>query len=232
MTLTATDFTPEPTTTTTPSKAEALRKYVSAKVTRLQSALLGDNPKQQARARMVLAKLRQAPTSGGPVHSEAWRLALGETGLAAAGAETSEQFPKQLEVNTDEPGNYELAAYTALVSYAIHQQSRVEPMHMTNTRFAVAVGQLVARTTPSMKTRFDSLCNARTRATVNAHLRNLITVLRAEAIGFNYGYFAADLAQLYNPKHRDAPLMRFSREFVNGYFQKNQDDAATPTTAS
>lgn len=202
------------------TKDEELRSFVAKKIDRLQSALLGKNQKQQARARAVLAELRRAPISGSPVHSEAWQVVLGPTGLAAPSTVQSELFPERLQSRSDAPSATELAAYTALVSYAIHQQSLQARMHSRDTSFAQSVGQMITLTSPSTKSRFDSFTTAQIPSTINAHLRSIITLLRAQQIGFDYGQFALELKQLYTPSQRNAVLMRFSRAFVNGYLEK------------
>lgn len=211
----------------TVSKNQELEQYIAKKIKRLQAAHLGDNPRQQARARAVLAKLRQAPFSGEPVHSAAWQLVLGTTGLASANTEAEEIFPKELQGKGDLPSMHELAAYASMLSYAVHQQSQTEAMHIRDKKFAYSVGEMVAATSPSSKMRFDSLNKAQTPSNINYHLRSLITLLRAQSIGFDYGILAADLAQLYSAKYRNAPLMRFSRDFVNGYLKKTEEKPVT-----
>ncbi|WP_217132966.1 type I-E CRISPR-associated protein Cse2/CasB [Leucobacter chinensis] len=217
-----TEAAPEPTQT----KNEELRTFVTVKVERIQAALLGNNPKQQARARAVLAQLRRAPMSGDPVYAEAWQIILGPTGLATSSTVSTELFPERLRGHGDTPSAAELAAYTALVSYSTHQQSLASHMHVRKASFAQAVGRLVTLTSPSIKSRFDAFTTAQSRSTINSHLRSLITLLRSQQIGFDYGKFAVDLAQLYTPRERNGVLMRFSREFVNGYLAKPETPVA------
>lgn len=198
------------------SKQALLKNAVSAKIHKIQGALLGNNPKTQARAKAILAKLRKAAIKPGAADPEAWQLVLGATGLAAGGEE-SDLLPIEIVGTGDDPNPYESSAYTVITMYAIHQQSQQKPMHQKEKRFATAVGELVSKTSPSVKTRFDSLAKAQNQGAVHYHLRSLVTLLRANEIGFDYGLLAVDLKQLATQKSRQKVLIRWSRDFVAGY---------------
>ncbi|MBO1900537.1 type I-E CRISPR-associated protein Cse2/CasB [Leucobacter weissii] len=197
------------------TRDELLRNSVSSKISRIQGALLGENPRTQARARAILAKLRKAASRQREFDPQAWQLVLGGTGLIAQ--EDDELLPAELQGSSNSASEHERAAYTAIVTYAIHQQSQQKRMHQPGKRFATAVGELVRDTTPSVKTRFDSLANAKEADATAYHLRSLVTLLRSAEIGFDYGLLAVDLKRLSHARTRQRVLIRWSRDFVNGY---------------
>ena len=186
------------------------RVTLSNYVTRKVMSLYHQKDAGSSAATAKLAQLRRGSGTDPVSHPELWGIIFGEN-------EDTHDFPEHYRGKYDTPTRGEYATFTALTLYALHQQSRSQPMHVTNFRFGTAVGQLVRQTSESMKKRFDALLKARSESARRHYLRSLITLLRSEEIAFDYGQFAQDYMQLQNPEKRDAVILRWSRDFLYGY---------------
>lgn len=189
------------------------RVTLSNYVTRKVMSLYHQKDAGSSAATAKLAQLRRGSGTDPVSHPELWGIIFGEN-------EDTHDFPEHYRGKYDTPTRGEYATFTALTLYALHQQSRSQPMHVTNFRFGTAVGQLVLQTSESMKKRFDALLKARSESARRHYLRSLITLLRSEEIAFDYGQFAQDYMQLQNPEKRDAVILRWSRDFLYGYEPK------------
>ena len=189
------------------------RVTLSNYVTRKVMSLYHQKDAGSSAATAKLAQLRRGSGTDPVSHPELWGIIFGEN-------EDTHDFPEHYRGKYDTPTRGEYATFTALTLHALHQQSRSQPMHVTNFRFGTAVGQLVRQTSESMKKRFDALLKARSESARRHYLRSLITLLRSEEIAFDYGQFAQDYMQLQNPEKRDAVILRWSREFLYGYEPK------------
>src|SRR5690606_2762569 len=91
----------------------------------------------------------------------------------------------------DDPTPEEQAAYTAITLYALHQQSRREGMHQRGRGLGTAVATLARRTgnEAAVRRRFEALGTAESFPEVVHHARGLVTQLRGENIGLDYGLF-------------------------------------------
>ncbi|MGK2309595.1 type I-E CRISPR-associated protein Cse2/CasB [Cutibacterium sp. V947] len=93
----------------------------------------------------------------------------------------------------------ERAVHAAVVLYAIHQQSRSEPMHVPGIGLGQAVRTLSARRSggpewdPGTISRFQHLCRAQQWGIRIENLRGLITLMRSEGVPLDHGRLAADL---------------------------------------
>lgn len=189
----------------TETASPTLREAVGQRVGALQRAHLDG---RAPAARATLSTLRRAVSRDPGQDPLAW-------GLVLEGAE-GDILPEHLLGRGDTPSRAEWAAYTALTCYAVHQQSQSRPMHMPGTSFGEAIGQLVPRTSESVKARFDALLTSAGFPAVRYHLRSLVTLLRSEGIAFDYGRFAEDLARLQDPRTRDRVLLAWGRDYVKG----------------
>lgn len=188
-------------------RPRTLAESVGAAAFRLQSAYLGRHgDREQARARATLAELRRAvgtPPDRNPI---AWQRVLDEV---------IPTFPPHLIGRGNAHSRSESAAYDALTFFALHMQSQTQPMHVRGVSFGQAVAVLIRRrTSESIKPRFDATLSVRSESTRRYHLRNLITLIRTEHIGLDYGRFATDLAALSDPdtRRRNAVLLRWGRD--------------------
>ncbi len=194
----------------------SLAATVAGRVSGLQRGYLADRKSPGAVA--ALAALRRAVAA--PVGSvpEVWDLT------------TLPWVDDTTPWVTDEPTPEELACHTALTLYALHQQSKGDPMHVRAGRqdsrsLGTAVARLIAavdspqrRADPdrvsSLRRRFNALVTASTFAELAYHLRGLIMQLRGEGIALDYGRLADDLAGLQNPRRADGVRLRWARDLA------------------
>jgi CRISPR system Cascade subunit CasB len=134
-----------------------------------------------------LARLRHADINLPGSDPALWELTLGS-------------LPEELlGRGDDEPSPAERAVHAALVLYSIHQQSRPEPMHRKGAGLGQAVRILSGKRSdgadwdPGTVSRFQHMCRAQSSAIRLENLRGLITLMRSESVGLDYGRLAADL---------------------------------------
>lgn len=185
---------------------------------KLQNAYLG-NPNDAAThtARARLADLRR----NGSLSLEHDPLALERVLFALL-----PEFDEELLGKGDAPSPSEEAAFVALTLFAIHMQSAKEPMHRPGTSFAFACGQLNARgLSGSIKSRVDAMLLAGHEGARLKHVRSLVTLLRSQNLGFDYGRLAHDLRALRDPKKRPGIQLRWSRDFSLGTFNSKSTES-------
>lgn len=184
-----------------------LKEAVGTTAWVLQTRVLGGHgEREQARARGVLAELRRSV--GRPVESD-------PLGLSRVLLTLETPLDQGLLGKGDAATASESAAYHALTLFAWHMQSAREPMYVPDRSFAAACGVLYRRTeSDSFKPRFDAMVLAASSRSRLQRMREMIALLRGEALGFHYGQFAADLRALENPQYRKNVLMRWGRDFA------------------
>lgn len=202
------------------TKQDALQRFVSTKINRLYR-------QKDAGVSAAIAELAQLRRGAGKVPTGYPHLMCMVLVLENEDKEDKQAFPEQCRGKGDMPNDAEIAAYTALTLFALHQQSQNQPMHDAKVSFGRAVGKLVGNTTSSMKKRFDSLLTAQTENARQHYLRSLITLLRSKSIAFNYGQFAVDYMYLQNPSTRKNVLYRWNSEFSYGLVPPRSEDSKT-----
>lgn len=202
------------------TKQDALQRFVSTKINRLYL-------QKEAGVSAAIAELAQLRRGAGKVPTGYPHLMGMVLVLENEDKEDKQAFPEQCRGKGDRPNDAEIAAYTALTLFALHQQSQNQPMHDAKVSFGRAVGKLVGNTTSSMKKRFDSLLTAQTENARQHYLRSLITLLRSKSIAFNYGQFAVDYMYLQNPSTRKNVLYRWNSEFSYGLVPPRSEDSKT-----
>lgn len=202
------------------TKQDALQRFVSTKINRLYR-------QKDAGVSAAIAELAQLRRGAGKVPTGYPHLMCMVLVLENEDKEDKQAFPEQCRGKGDRPNDAEIAAYTALTLFALHQQSQNQPMHDAKVSFGRAVGKLVGNTTSSMKKRFDSLLTAQTENARQHYLRSLITLLRSKSIAFNYGQFAVDYMYLQNPSTRKNVLYRWNSEFSYGLVPSRSEDSKT-----
>jgi CRISPR system Cascade subunit CasB len=123
----------------------------------------------------------------------------------------------------DEPTHAEVATHLALTLYAVHQQSRDAGAHRPGTGLGQAVARLdrargwstkdqdEGKVSP-VRRRFNAVVTATSTAEVAHHLRGLVSLMRSEDVGLDYGMLADDLAQLQKPGGKDVVRRRWGRQ--------------------
>lgn len=202
------------------TKQDALQRFVSAKINHLYR-------QKDAGVSAAIAELAQLRRGAGKVPTGQPHLMGMVLVLENEDKKDKQAFPEQCRGRGDRPNDAEIAAYTALTLFALHQQSQNQPMHDAKVSFGRAVGKLVGNTTSSMKKRFDSLLTAQTENARQHYLRSLITLLRSKSIAFNYGQFAVDYMYLQNPSTRKNVLYRWNSEFSYGLVPPRSEDSKT-----
>lgn len=200
-----------------------LQRVIGTSAATLQAQFAGERGvSQQTAARGRLAILRRSAGFTALQHPLAMQEVLDslEPGLAEEDLGTQ-----------DAPSPSESAAFDAMTLFALHMQSASAPAHVPRRSFGSAMGMLRRRTeSGSLKPRFDALLAARDERSRLVHARSLITLLRGEGIGFDYGIFARDLRTL-SSRHRSGVLLRWARDFATSP-RREQPDQAAPTAAS
>lgn len=201
------------TPTREPTPDDALSEYVGAKVSQLQAKYL----KRVPNALATMARLRHGVTAPPGSVPDIWEDTLGE-------------LPKELTGRTDDPNAWETAAHFAITLHAVHQQSRIKPMHRgdgaTVGRAAAKLGQVASA--EAVRRRFHIIATATTPDARLTHLRGLITQLRSESIPLDYGQLSVDLRRLSNPNLVKGVILRWGRDF---HFKPANPEPATGETA-
>lgn len=143
-------------------------------------------------------------------------------------ADLSEAELNRLCGKTGTPTKAEWAVYTALTTYAVHQQGHDCKTACMNTEepFGQAVGRLV---TPGdedslerIRNRFNRIATAQSMDEAANHLRSLVQLLREKNIGFNYPGLAADLYDFQFPELAPTVRLRWGQAFYR-HITKNQE---------
>ena len=199
------------------SPDQQLARHVTAHVVRLQEGYLANRPQAVA----SLARLRRAVTAEPGGDPSVW-------------FEIFDGFPDSLLGHTDEPSAAERAAHAAITIYAVHQQSRVEPMHRKGVSLGAAVRLLGQKTASEEATlrRFHALGTASSLPETMHHLRGLATQLRGASVGLDYGRLARDLNRLQNRRTAPGVRLEWGRDYYrNRNLQTELPDTPTsPTT--
>lgn len=196
-----------------------LRDAVAASASTLQDRYLGMRGEgQKAPARGRLAELRRSAGST----PQQRPLALQEVLDSLMPGLHDDDLGRG-----DAPSPSERAAFAAMTLFALHMQSAKAPMHVRGRSFGAAVGMLRTRTeSGSLKPRFDAMLSSRDERSRLTHARSLITLLRGEKIGLDYGMLAADLRTLASA-HRAGVLLRWGRDFA--MTPRRENEKSTPS---
>ena len=200
------------------SRRFLLKAAAGGAATRLQEGYVGNQPS----AVRALARLRR---DGGRLPGD--NALTWDTILLAT--------PRSLRGEGDQPPtDAEYGVHAAMTLYALHQQGQRQlPMHVEKLGLGGAVRRLAGKreNEDAVLRRFQTLLGASSWEAVLHHLRGLITQLRGESIGLDYGMLAADLADYRTPSRAAAVRLRWGR----GYYQHIPDGhdpaVGTPTEA-
>jgi CRISPR system Cascade subunit CasB len=182
----------------------------------LQAAAIAGAPSAAAR----LARLRRALTSEPGSDPDVW-------------ADTLGMLPTELLGKRDKPNDAERASHAAMTLFALHQQAQSAPMHVPGQTLGKAVQRLRAQTGetesdtgPTLR-RFHVLATASSLEETLHHLRGMVTVLRGEHLGLDYGRLAIDLRRLQGPSTAPGVRLRWGRDLYR--FSARPAKAGTPT---
>ena len=160
---------------------------------------LDDN--KSRRARGELAALRRGVSRSPGELPEIWELTRVEVPDGAGDAPTWE----------------EIAVHTAMTLYAVHQQSRTEPMFRPGIGLGSAAHDLVGRDeeNPSARARFNALVTSTTVAELRHHLRSFVSLLRARGIALDHAMLADDVLRFQQPGGAKKVRLAWARQYYS-----------------
>ena len=174
--------------------------------------------RKEALARAQVAALRKGASRSPGELPEIWELTRVEVPDGAGDAPTWEA----------------IAVHTAMTLYAVHQQSRTEPMFRPSVGLGSAAHDLVGRDeeNPSARARFNALVTSTTVAELRHHLRGFVSLLRARGIALDHAMLADDIVGFQRPGGAKKVRLNWARQ----YYSLPADNAAPasdadPTTA-
>ena len=153
----------------------------------------------ESRARGELAALRKGASRSPGELPEIWELTRVEVPDGAGDAPTWE----------------EIAVHTAMTLYAVHQQSRTEPMFRPGIGLGSAAHDLVGRDeeNPSARARFNALVTSTTVAELRHHLRGFVSLLRARGIALDHAMLADDVLRFQQPGGARSVRLNWARQY-------------------
>ena len=157
--------------------------------------------RNEARARGELAALRKGVSRSPGELPEIWELTRVEVPDGAGDAPTWE----------------EIAVHTAMTLYAVHQQSRTEPMFRPGIGLGSAAHDLVGRDeeNPSARARFNALVTSTTVAELRHHLRGFVSLLRARGIALDHAMLADDIVGFQRPGGAKKVRLAWARQYYS-----------------
>ena len=172
--------------------------------------------KNKARARGELAALRKGVSRSPGELPEIWELTRVEVPDGAGDAPTWE----------------EIAVHTAMTLYAVHQQSRTEPMFSPGVGLGSAAHDLVGRDeeNPSARARFNALVTSTTVAELRHHLRGFVSLLRARGIALDHAMLADDIFRFQQPGGAKKVRLNWARQYYSLPAESQPADDAAPVS--
>ena len=175
---------------------------------------LDDN--KSRRARGELAALRRGVSRSPGELPEIWELTRVEVPDGAGDAPTWE----------------EIAVHTAMTLYAVHQQSRTEPMFRPGAGLGSAAHDLVGRDeeNPSARARFNALVTSTTVAELRHHLRGFVSLLRARGFALDHAMLADDVLRFQQPGGAKKVRLAWARQYYSLPAESQPADGTVPAS--
>ena len=188
--------------------------------TKRQEGLQARYRRNEARARGDLAALRKGANRLPGELPEIWEL-------------TSVHVP---DYAGDAPTWEETAVHAAMTLYAVHQQSRTEPMFAPGRGLGHAARTLIGppdEENPSARARFNALVTSTTVTELLHHLRGLISLLRARSIPLDHAMLADDILHFQQPGGARRIRLTWARQYQSLPVESlASSDDATPASAT
>lgn len=168
----------------------------------------------ESRARGEMAALRKGANKAPGEVPEIWELTRVQVADNAGDAPTRE----------------ETAVHAAMTMYAVHQQSKTDPMFRPGVGLGQAARELVGRDeeNPSARARFNALVTSATIAELRHHVRSFVSQLRARGIGLDHAMLADDLVDFQRPGGAKDVRLRWARQYA---WLPTADDADSASNA-
>lgn len=199
---------------------KVLRGYASHQLKRLQGGYL----RGASASKADLALLRKTDPSQDDRLLLAWEAVFRDP-------------PERLLGRGDSLTEAERALGTALHLYALHQQSRGEPMHVDGMGLGKAIRRLAnpsdaeSRERPVMR-RYHSLTTATDLPEATQHLRGLVRQMRSEGIPLDYAQLTVDLFQIQRDNTRTSVRLRWARDLTRRSSSDTEQETSAPDEAA
>lgn len=170
--------------------------------TKGQEGLQARYRRNEARARGELAALRKGVNRPPGELPEIWELTSVHVPDYAGDALTWE----------------ETAVHTAMTLYAVHQQSRTDPMFAPGKGLGHAARSLIGPPddeNPSARARFNALVTSTTVAELRHHLRGFVSLLRARGIALDHAMLADDIVGFQRPGGAKKVRLNWARQYYS-----------------
>jgi len=171
----------------------------------------------ESRARGELAALRRGASRSPGELPEIWELTRVEVPESAGDAPTWE----------------ELAVHTAMTLYAVHQQSRTEPMFSPGVGLGSAARRLIGppdEENPSARARFNALVTSTTVAELRHHLRGFVSLLRARGFALDHAMLADDVLRFQQPGGAKKVRLAWARQYYSLPAESQPADGTVPAS--
>ena len=172
--------------------------------------------RKEALARAQVAALRKGASRSPGELPEIWELTRVEVPDGAGDAPTWE----------------EIAVHTAMTLYAVHQQSRTEPMFRPSVGLGSAAHDLVGRDeeNPSARARFNALVTSTTVAELRHHLRGFVSLLRARGFALDHAMLADDVLRFQQPGGAKQVRLTWARQYYSLPAESQPADGTVPAS--
>ena len=171
----------------------------------------------ESRARGELAALRRGASRSPGELPEIWELTRVEVPESAGDAPTWE----------------EIAVHTAMTLYAVHQQSRTEPMFSPGVGLGSAARRLIGspdEENPSARARFNALVTSTTVAELRHHLRGFVSLLRARGFALDHAMLADDVLRFQQPGGARSVRLNWARQYYSPPAESQPADDTVPAS--
>ena len=125
----------------------------------------------------------------------------------------------------DAPTWEEVAVHTAMTLYAVHQQSRTDPMFHPGKGLGHASRELIGppdQENPSARKRFNAMVTSTTITELRHRLRDLVSLLRAREITLDHAMLADDIVRFQRPGGAKDVRLAWARQY---HFMSTADGA-------
>ena len=133
----------------------------------------------------------------------------------------------------DAPTPEEIAVHTAMTLYAVHQQSRTEPMFRPGIGLGSAARRLIGspdEENPSARARFNALVTSTTVAELRHHLRGFVSLLRARGFALDHAMLADDVLRFQQPGGAKQVRLTWARQYYSLPAESQPADGTVPAS--
>lgn len=179
------------------SKGDSVYKYTLSVVEELQRI------KNEPEGRGKLANLRRGIGKHPGEIPEIWGIIFG-----------NEKFPDEL-CGVKKASEAEMAIYTALTLYALHQQSKEVPVHMEGISFGRAAAKLCDNEDDQERIlrRINLVVTAVSMQDLAYHLRSMVQLMKTKDIQLDYARLARDIYSFSAPNMANNVKLSWGRDF-------------------